>query len=558
MYLKKLLTGMLAFAALASCQKQSYYMTLSEKESTVAVEGGTVQLTLTTNTYVRVNNDMSEWVKISNSAVVGDATQMILEVQPNPNLEERVGTIRFIGDFVTPLKYTLTQKPVVPVGVDPAEISALRKDTSAKFKVLGDKPWTLTCDNAAFVPNVTSGTGETTVTVTFPTNETEEEAVANITVKIGEETYTVKITQAGYPKKVYEDLSATATSNCYIVSKVGYFKFKATVRGNGTVPASFNGEISSAIEPKGAKVLWCTYNTATAPASVDEIITDVSVVDGYVRFKMTNDDAIVNANTVIAAYPDEKCEGDILWSWHIWSSADVPSTSNIGGKDWMDRNLGATCANIIDDAGSCGLFYQFGRKDPFRSASTFTDGDFILTCPAPVAGKEDVVMNDVAGTMEATIKNPRAFVQCISSTYKDWLYTADHKDRWNDGEKTMFDPCPVGYRVPTSANIIEFGIAGGFVGQPVSEKGEPYKNAYKKDGHYALMTDIWTLPLAGLLNYNDGSKIGDYGAVVRVLTSTYHASTKMTSMYLNCNGSACNFGNAATAGHAASVRCVKE
>ena len=104
MYLKKLLTGMLAFAALAACQKQSYYMTLSEKESTVAVEGGTVQLTLTTNTYVRVNNDMSEWVKISSSEAVGDATQMILEVQPNPNLEERVGTIRFIGDFVTPLK----------------------------------------------------------------------------------------------------------------------------------------------------------------------------------------------------------------------------------------------------------------------------------------------------------------------------------------------------------------------------------------------------------------------------------------------------------------------
>lgn len=554
MYLKKLLTGMLAFAALAACQKQSYYMTLSEKESTVAVEGGTVQLTLTTNTYVRVNNDMSEWVKISNSSVVGDVTQMILEVQPNPNLEERVGTIRFIGDFVTPLKYTLTQKPVVPVGVDPAEISALRKDTSAKFKVLGDKPWTLTCDNADFVPNVTSGTGETTVTVTFPTNETEEEAVANITVKIGSETYTVKITQAGYPKKVYEDLSATATSNCYIVSKVGYYKFKAETRGNGVLPASCNGEIPAAITPKGAKILWCTYNTVVAPKAIDEILKDVTLKDGYIQFAVASEDKITDANVIIAAYDNEDCTGKILWSWHIWLCAKVPSASEIGGAMWMDRNLGATCENIKGDARSCGLFYQWGRKDPLRTPSTFTDGDFIATFPAFTDEMVQIMNTDGNGTITATIENPIPFVQTTKS-YKDWVYAADHKDRWMDSQKTMFDPCPPGYKVPSSAQLQAFGEAGGIPAG--SQKGDAYNNAYKP-AEFVFETNAWTFPLAGILYYDDGSKITDYGKVCRIVTSTYHATTAMTAWYLNCNSSACNFANAATAAHGSAVRCVKE
>lgn len=554
MSIKKLFAGLAAIVALAACQKAAEpYMTLSQKSLTVDAAGGKVSFKVAANVYYRVNNDI-EWATLSQGQEVGDSTEFILDVQENTEFKARESSIRFIGDYVTPLKLIVTQKGLVPTGVNPAEINVGRTATSASFEVLGDKDWTITCDNPKFVCNPTKGSGDATVEVTFPVNETEETAVANITVKLGGKDYSVKISQAGYPKKEYADLSANGAANCYIVTSTGYYKFIATKRGNGIVPDSCNGEIEATIAPKSAKVLWCTYNTATAPESLDAIISNVEVKDGYIQFQTANFDSITAANVVIAAYDGENCTGNIIWSWHIWLSESAPTASEVGGANWMDRNLGACCANIKGDPRSCGLFYQWGRKDPLRSESTFTDGDFIATCPAYTDAMVQIMNTDGNGTIAATIANPIPFVQ-TTKTYKDWVYAADHKDRWMDSKKTMFDPCPAGYKVPSTAQMGAFGEAGGIPAG--SQKGDAYKNAYKPS-EFVFETDAWTLPLAGILSYDNGATITDAGKVCRMVTSSYHATTAMTAWYLNCNSSACNFANAATAAHASSVRCVKE
>ncbi len=143
------------------------------------------------------------------------------------------------------------------------------------------------------------------------------------------------------------NLSGNGTANCYIVSGPGNYRFKA-VRGNGDISV---GAVNS------VEVLWESFGKSKAPNSGD-LISDVSYSDGYITFKASEK----KGNAIIAA-KDEA--GNIRWSWHIWMTdkpEDQVYCNNAGTM--MDRNLGATSATPGDEE-ALGLFYQWGRKDPF-------------------------------------------------------------------------------------------------------------------------------------------------------------------------------------------------
>jgi hypothetical protein len=75
---------------------------------------------------------------------------------------------------------------------------------------------------------------------------------------------------------------------------------------------------------------------------------------------------------------------EVLWSWHIWVTGYDPNSGGTtysrsnGTKTYvfMDRNLGATAAatsTATDQASAVsGLLYQWGRKDPFPGASSWS------------------------------------------------------------------------------------------------------------------------------------------------------------------------------------------
>lgn len=177
MNLKKLLSASLAIVALASCQTASDpYMELETKLLTLDSEGGTATVTLKSNVYYRVNNDCSDasgehyWAKISDTETDGDKTVLHFEVEANESTEERTGTVRFIGDDVTPLKLTLKQKGIVPKGIAPESAVIESTAVSAGFKVYGDRKWTATCPDEDVVISPASGFGEADVTVTLPEN----------------------------------------------------------------------------------------------------------------------------------------------------------------------------------------------------------------------------------------------------------------------------------------------------------------------------------------------------------------------------------------------------
>lgn len=226
------------------------------------------------------------------------------------------------------------------------------------------------------------------------------------------------------------DLSSSASANCYIISEAGLYKFK-TVKGNSTTSV---GSVAS------ASILWETFGTDTAPELFD-LISGFCYKDGYIAFQTA--DTFKEGNAVIAA---KDANGNILWSWHIWFT-DQPQAQvykNDAGT-MMDRNLGATSATP-GDVGALGLLYQWGRKDPFLGSSRIggsTLAKSTITWPSAVSSDSS------NGTIAYATANPTTFITRNNNT-ADWHYASRDNTLWttSDMAKSIYDPCPAGWRVP--------------------------------------------------------------------------------------------------------------
>ncbi|MDE5691935.1 MAG: DUF4906 domain-containing protein, partial [Alistipes sp.] len=292
-------------------------------------------------------------------------------------------------------------------------------------------------------------------------------------------------------KNPWDDSEATA--NCYMVSQAGHaYKFKATVSGNGamTPQSKCGSQIAPQINPltftpASAKVLWETNGTG-------KIIKSVEYKNDWVYFTTAGDsgDAITEGNAVIAVYD---ASGNILWSWHIWSTAYDPTTdkhvystraisasgyNNVPTRNEtvMTRNLGAA-NNQGADAKSFGLLYQWGRKDPFVGSSATSGTTFVTTYPNtwPIVGATSTGSNADASIAYA-IKHPTTFITQVNTTTYDWLNAgtipSQRDNLWGNpnmstqtpnpsrGSKSIYDPCPPGWRVGPQDTWTRFSTIG--------------------------------------------------------------------------------------------------
>ena len=340
------------------------------------------------------------------------------------------------------------------------------------------------------------------------------------------------------------DLSANGTANSYIVSAAGSYKF-STVKGNG---------IESVGAVASAEVLWESFGTDVTP-NVGDLVKNVKYTDGAIIFDTPS--TFKEGNAVIAA---KDASGNILWSWHIWLT-DEPEGQEYynNAGTMMDRNLGATSATP-GDVGALGLLYQWGRKDPFLGSSSINDA---VEAKSTITWPSSVSSNSSNGTVEYAVSHPTTFISQNTSNY-DWYYTGSFSTdntRWTESssEKSVYDPCPAGWRVPDGG---ENGVWSKALGSS-SEFVYIYNDTNKGmnlSGKFGSSSTIW-YPASGS-RYDSGdclALIGDpsYGNHCRCWSASPANYSDACFMGFNASGTIGPlfaipriYGN--------SVRCVRE
>ena len=268
--------------------------------------------------------------------------------------------------------------------------------------------------------------------------------------------------------KVYTDLSAAGTANCYLIQGEGDYKFKAVI---GNTDATV-GNV------KTVEVLWESFGTDEMP-NVGDLIASVSYKNGYIRFSTPEN--FRDGNAVIAA---KNSKGTILWSWHIWC-AEEGFEGQVYYNDagtMMDRNLGATSATP-GEVGALGLMYQWGRKDPFLGSSSISS----------------LVLAVSTGTWNITSGGSAAKAETNPMTFYTDMFLPD--ESW-ESTKTVYDPCPAGWRVPEGGGDGVWAKALGSSAS-VSLLFDSSKRGINFTGAYGDSECIW-YPNSGFRNYSDG------------------------------------------------------
>ena len=336
-------------------------------------------------------------------------------------------------------------------------------------------------ENESWISNVKNDGGS--ISYTLSENNSGSSRSGKITVRCAD-------MSRDYVVKQDPELSA----NCYIVSSPGVYKFR-TVKGNSSISV---GTVAS------AAVLWESFGTSTTP-SVGSLIKSVSYQNGTITY--TAADTFKEGNAVIAA---KDAAGNILWSWHIWLT-DQPEGQVYynGAGTMMDRNLGATSATP-GDVGALGLLYQWGRKDPFLGSSSISSS---TVAKSTISWPSAVSTNSSRGTVSYVTANPTTFVYASSSPY-DWHYSSRDNSLWTTSEnkKSIYDPCPVGWRVPEGGSS---GVWSKAVGSS-SEFTRTYNSSNEGmnfSGKFGSASTIW-YPASGYRSGNDGglSSVGYYGS----------------------------------------------
>ncbi len=299
-------------------------------------------------------------------------------------------------------------------------------------------------------------------------------------------------------------LAGNGSANCYMISAPGYYKFPVVygnaLNGSGGDNTSaylnknlrnYSGNVitkpwisdDTGVSPKSAKVLWQdSYN----------LVTDVSYnsTDNYIEFTVDSDN-ICPGNAVIAVYDSNDV---IMWSWHIWVTA-LPLTPNyqiaigsLGNVNMLNAYLGeCPPENLRYDVNNKVILHVWQTmpdkvtviNEKYQTISQYASGEeygFFISCPSYQAGRKDpmrpvygdgnaewsnkTVYSDLSNvgsvsnssvSLNTTIQNPQ--IVYIGSN-GSWTSQMNYSS-WNTGsyyapKKSIYDPCPPGYRVPYS------------------------------------------------------------------------------------------------------------
>ena len=285
---------------------------------------------------------------------------------------------------------------------------------------------------------------------------------------------------------IYGNAISQTTANCYVVSKADTYKiplvFGNALKNGATNSAAytkndgmfshdfvdFNGTVVTS--PYIETVSGTATNAQLSIADTDGIFTDISIVDGspcrYLQFKVNSIPA-TGANGVLSI---KDSSGVIMWSWHIWVWADSLTTVEITNSTSAKyKILPVNLASKWDDTAKTKIknwFYQFGRPNPMLCPSSYNS-----TSNHASFGVLSYAAASIASNIQTGIKNPATFYKYSSSYNYNWFQTNSGKtyNLWdaactstgnsdNNVVKTIYDPCPIGFKMPNGNTFTGFSI----------------------------------------------------------------------------------------------------
>lgn len=289
-----------------------------------------------------------------------------------------------------------------------------------------------------------------------------------------------------------------------------------------TIDVSHKGESAETISPANVGVLWQSEIGLISHCS---FFAESNTFSFYIGSERVTDDegneigrCITDGNAVVAAYDEN---GVILWSWHLWLTGSDPTTNAITTSvgTFMDRNLGAYhnsdgSVKQGDIFKSFGLYYQWGRKDPFVRP---TDYNFSSNRDQSVydyigdyqSFRYVDATTEGVGTYDYAVAHPMSFVKGSADNGYDWLYSAHDNTLWSADAKSINDPCPRGWRMPAGDVFTAFDI---------SEEEDAAPSADVKNMYGWHLVDVATgvkmfMPAAGRRSFETGrlTNINNYG-----------------------------------------------
>ena len=287
------------------------------------------------------------------------------------------------------------------------------------------------------------------------------------------------------------DLSALGSANCYIVYRKGLYKFKTVLPNSNSV-----------ISLDYCSILWETFGTSEE-IRMRDLIKYICYKDGYIIFETA--DIFKEGNAVIAA---KSSNNIIVWSWHIWFTDEPQGQvyyNNAGTM--MDRNLGATSATP-GDVGALGLIYQWGRKDPFLGSSSISSSE-----PVASTGRFWSTSLNSNGNIGYAISNPTTWISSLSNY--DWYYTSSSTTdmtRWTTSNqvKSIYDPCPAGWRIPDGGDEGVWNKALGGLTSLSDYEYDTSKEGCDFSGIFGPYSSIWYPETGYISDFDYGVNASGY------------------------------------------------
>ncbi len=362
------------------------------------------------------------------------------------------------------------------------------------------------------------------------------------------------------------------TANCYLIHSPGNYVFSVATAGNGILPANCTWDNIDAVYEGGSLFpddadmedydfdwLWVSGKSfeGLSKEQLSEVFTlDFDRETREVYFNLKPGQINPSGNIVVALYSKDEQGNfkEIEWSWHIWLSdatahhlrfANTRPSIALDNEEWhiLDRNLGAEAKGLGMDA--MGLYYQVGRKSPMIGPSSSAtrqnstnSSDWRWSTWAN--GRQQTLINtEVFGTTVASWRSNVTTTAALENDhhYPMWILKRDNSTAsepqnlysWThtSGEadtstKTLYDPCPPGYKIPTTRewdnlknNEYEYAvpaaIGSGPFGYSMWEDASQSGNASR----HQLTGDAWNA-------LNERKEAGDYYEVDEYNGRTYH------------------------------------